>query len=351
MSQAQTLSGPSQAADIAAELKRHEGFDDLSDQTLASIALVARTIELDAGETIVREGETSRDLFVLVSGSAMAVRDDGDSNSDSTQIELNTVDTSDCIGELTFLAGGTRAASVKARTRCRLILIPADALDGLADHLEVVGALKGVLAGVVVRRNRRLSDEMLATLKEQLAIKTLQNQFGYFLILTISLFIVTSALLYMVSEEYVEDIYDPSFSWQTVVLLAIPSIIVIRLMKIPPRDLGIHGDRFWRSLGEAALLCVAFTIPVAIYLSVVGHQNAGNDSGASINTSFLLQYFVHCVLQEIGARGLLQNLFRKFLADKKGHKSVAFASIVFASLHITFGFDAVLVTLIASFGF
>ncbi|MEM6846818.1 MAG: cyclic nucleotide-binding domain-containing protein [Pseudomonadota bacterium] len=335
------------ANDIAAQLTRHEAFARLSEDVASSVASVSKRLRVEAGDAIVREGDTSRDLFVLVSGTAVAVRQD----KDNVEVKLNTIDTGECIGELTFLEGGVRAASVKAQTPCQVIMVPVDALAALPDHREVIGELKGILAGVVVRRSRRLSDEILAATKEQLAVKTLQNQFGYFLILTISLFLVTTGLLYMVHENYVQDIYNPSFTWQTVLLLAIPSITVIRLMKIPPYDLGIRSERFWRSLAEAIVVCVVFTIPVAIYLYVSGDLATERDSGTALSASFVAQYFIHCILQEVGARGLLQNLFQKFLADERGHKSVVFASVVFASLHITFGIDAVLVTLVASFGF
>ena len=334
------------ANDIAAQLTVHEAFARLGEDAVSSIASVSKRLRIAAGKPIVREGDTSRDLFILVSGTAVAVRQDND----NVEVELNTIETGECIGELTFLEGGTRAASVKAQTPCQVIMIPADALDTLPDHGEVVGELKGVLAGVVVRRSRRLSDEMLAATKEQLAIKTLQNQFGYFLVLTISLFLVTTGLLYMVKDN-LEDIYNPSFTWQTVLLLAIPSITVIRLMKIPPYELGIRRERFWRSLAEAVVICVIVTIPILIYLYISDGFATNKDYNSAFGAAFMAQYFIHCILQEVGARGLLQNLFQKFLADERGHKAVAFASVVFASLHITFGIDAVLVTLVASFGF
>jgi len=334
-------------ADLALQLQAHGAFAHLSPEALASIAAVARPVTIQAGETIVREGETSRDLFLIVSGVAVAVRAD----TAGGEVVLNQVEAGDCIGELTFLDGGARSASVRAQTPCTAIMVPVDALEALPDHLTVLRELTGALASVVVRRTRHLSDTMLAALQDQLAIKALQNQFGYFLVLTISLFVVSSTLLYLVAEDYVSDVYDPGFTWQTVAFLAVPCLTMIWLMKIPARDLGLRWDGLWRSLGQSALICAALTVPVAIYVALFGSLAPADGSGSDISALFLVQYFIHCIIQEIGARGLLQNLFRKFLSDHAGHKSVALASVIFASLHMTFGLDAVLVTLVASFAF
>lgn len=326
------------------QLRAHEAFARLDERTLRSVASASIARTLSPGETFVEEGDVSRDLFLILSGTAVAVRRDDN----GSEIALNTIEPGDCVGELAFVSGETRHASVRAETTCHVLLISADALDALPDHLSVLRDLTGALASVAVRRTRQMSDAMLVTLQEQLAIKTLQNQFGYFLVLTISLFIVSFALFYLVAEQYVVNVYDPGFTWQTVFLLAIPCLAIIRLMKIPARDLGIKREGVWRSLGQSAVICAALTAPVAIYIAMSGSPAAAENSGATITPLFLLQYFVHSAIQEVGARGLLQNLFQKFLSDSRGHKSVLLTSTIFSSLHITFGIDAVLVTLVAS---
>lgn len=329
---------------IAQALGAHPTFAKLSPETIQAIASVSKMTKASPGELIVREGDEKTDLFLLVSGSANAVRESGDGSS----VVLNAITAGDCIGELAFLDGGRRSASVRAEVPCVLIMIPADALQNIANAPAVIGDLKGALASVVVSRARTLSDEMLASLRKQLEIKTVQNQFGYFLIFTIAIYMISTTLFYLVAEDYVEDIYDPGFSWQTVVFLAIPCLLIIRMMRIPLADLGIKREGLWRSFRETIVICVLITIPVAIYLVWFKPETSGNAPGASVDTFFLVQYFLHTVVQEVGSRGLLQGLFQKFLDDTKGHRAVLLTSTIFASLHLTFGVDAVVVTFFAS---
>jgi len=215
----------------------------------------------------------------------------------------------------------------------------------------VVGDLKSALASVVVKRARAMSDEMLASLRRQLEIKTVQNQFGYFLIFTISIFLISTTLFYLVAEDYVADVYDPAFSWQTLIFLALPSLVVIKMMKIPLADLGIKREGAWRSFVESVSFCVAITIPTVIWMVWFQKPSASDDTGATIDGFFFFHYFIHSFFQEVGARGLFQGLFQKFLDDSRGHRSIFLTSIVFASLHITFGIDAVVITFFASIGF
>ncbi|MEM7694247.1 MAG: cyclic nucleotide-binding domain-containing protein [Pseudomonadota bacterium] len=322
----------------------HDVFAGLDEATLGAVATVSEPLAFEAGQTLVEEGDRARDLFVLLSGTAVAVRR-GD---DGREITLNTIEAGDCIGELAFLSGEPRRASVRASTRCEVILVPAARLEALPEPLPVLREVTGALASVAVKRAQGLSDRMLATLREQLAIKTLQTQFGHFLILTISLFLVSFALFYLVAEDYVSDVYDPRFAWQTVLLLAVPCVLVIWLMKIPARDLGLMREGLWRALGQSALVCAAIGVAFAAALYVFGGLSGLANAGRGVTPFFLAQYFVHCVIQEVGARGLLQNLFQKFLFDKSGHRSVLVGSVVFASLHITLGPFAVVITLIAS---
>ena len=329
---------------IAQALGTHPTFAKLSPKTIQAIASVSRMTEVSPGELIVREGDEKTDLFLFVSGAADAVRE----SSDGETVVLNSIAAGDCIGELAFLDGGSRSASVRATTPCTLIMIQADALQNAANAPAVIGELKGALASVVVKRARSLSDEMLASLRKQLEIKTIQNQFGYFLIFTIAIYMISTTLFYLVAEDYVKDIYDPGFSWQTVVFLAIPCLHIIRMMRIPLADLGIKREGLWRSFRETIVICVLITIPVAIYLVWFKPETAGNTPGASVDTFFLVQYFLHTVVQEVGSRGLLQGLFQKFLDDTKGHRAVLLTSTIFASLHLTFGVDAVVITFFAS---
>lgn len=325
-------------------LTAFHAFERLDPETVASIAAVSKWVTVEPGGMIVREGEESDALFLLLSGAAAALRQSGDEDA----VLLNTIEAGDCIGELAYLDGGLRTSSVRAEERCQLVRIPAEELRALPDGPAIVGELKGALAAVVVARARRMSGDMLAAVRRELAIKTLQNQFGHFLFFTIAIFLVSTALFYLVAEDYVKDVYDPGFSWQAILFLAVPCLFVIRVLKIPLADLGIKREGFRRSLLQSLAFCGIITVPAAIYLFAFDQDAGSGDAGVSVDGVFLVQYFLHTVIQEVGARGLLQGLFQKFLDDARGHRAILMTSAVFASLHLAFGIDAVIITFFAS---
>ncbi|MGB1025690.1 MAG: cyclic nucleotide-binding domain-containing protein, partial [Rhodospirillaceae bacterium] len=318
------------ANQVTQELRSHPTLRILDNGTIDAIASIATCETVPAGEMIIREGDDGTDFFLLMTGEAGAVRE----FEDGSAVTLNAMRAGDCFGELTFLDGGRRAASVRAETDCSVIRITAAALRSLPNAPAVTGELKGALASVAVSRVRAMSDEMLDGLRKQLEIKTIQNQFGQFLIFTIAIFMISTALFYLVAEDYVKDVYDPGFSWQAVLFLAAPCLLIIKLMKIPLEDLGIRREGLWRSLYESVGLCVLITIPALIYL--FGFKPEATEGAASampgvkVDTLFLVQYLLHTIFQEVGSRGLLQGLFQKFLSDEKGHKAILITSLVFA---------------------
>lgn len=321
------------------QLASNPAFEGVSPETLDALADVTEPLELSPGDEILREGNDDSDLYLLVSGAAEAYR----MAQDGTEVGLNEITQGDCIGELALFDSGRRAASVRAKSDCSVLRIRVGDIEDPA----VVSELKGALATMVVRRARSLSDGMLASMRAQLEARELQNQFGHFLVFTIAIFILSTMLFYLVAEDYVEDVYDPGFSWQTVLVFAIPCLLIIRILKIPLHDLGIRREGLWRSIWQSVLFCLVLTSPVIIYMLFFQEPTPPEERPVDITVVFLLQYFAHTVFQEVGARGLIQGLFAKFLDDRKGHRSVLLSSTIFASLHVALGADAVILTFFA----
>jgi len=69
------------------------------------------------GEIIIREGETGRDLFLLTEGVAEISRKE-----ENTTIILNEIEPPEVFGELAFLTGFPRMATVKAKTKVAVMI-------------------------------------------------------------------------------------------------------------------------------------------------------------------------------------------------------------------------------------
>ena len=88
------------------------------DLMTAGIEMDRSTIE--PGDTLVEQGEPGNELYLLLDG-VLAVMVDGD--------EVAEIGPGAIVGERASLEGGKRSATLMARTRCRVALIPPEVID------------------------------------------------------------------------------------------------------------------------------------------------------------------------------------------------------------------------------
>jgi CRP-like cAMP-binding protein len=111
----------------------------------AKDVLAARSVQrrYGPGEVIVRKGARSAELFVIERGTVGVElpRETG------APAEVAVLDAGECFGEMGLLTGEPRSATVRAKTRCQLVVIDHDAFhDVLAAHPEVVDRMGLLLA-------------------------------------------------------------------------------------------------------------------------------------------------------------------------------------------------------------
>ena len=94
-------------------------FSALSDNDRAALFAVAKSVRYAAGETMVRQGETGRSLFVVVRGEASVTLG-------GTHGEVARLRGGDVFGEMSLLTGEPRTATVTAATDTELIEIDVD---------------------------------------------------------------------------------------------------------------------------------------------------------------------------------------------------------------------------------
>jgi hypothetical protein len=86
---------------------------------------------LDASETLVEQGAPGDELYLVLDG-VLAVEIDGD--------EVAEIGPGAIVGEKALLEGGTRTATLRAETRCRIAVIPGELID--RQELEELAATR-----------------------------------------------------------------------------------------------------------------------------------------------------------------------------------------------------------------
>ena len=130
--------------DLVAELHAIELLAGVDDALLERIATVAQTEVLDAGQTLMTEGEIGADLYFVRSGGLVATVRHG-----TVQVEVARMAPGDVLGESQLIAGGRRTASVAATQKSELLRLPATELESL---MLTSVKLREAVARVVQRR-------------------------------------------------------------------------------------------------------------------------------------------------------------------------------------------------------
>jgi len=120
-------------------------FSRLSDRQRARLARFATTREYKAGATIVRQGDTSMSLYVVLSGSVRVHRE---SEGGGGAVEVEQLGPGGAFGEMGLIEDEPRAASVVAEepTTCAL-LAKWDFQNELREDPEIALSLLPVLTG------------------------------------------------------------------------------------------------------------------------------------------------------------------------------------------------------------
>lgn len=81
---------------------------------------------LNPGDTLMKEGDAARFVYILKKGELQA-----STNKTGEKVILGSVNAGEFVGEMAYISGEARSASITAMTDCELIEIPVDKLDHL----------------------------------------------------------------------------------------------------------------------------------------------------------------------------------------------------------------------------
>ena len=127
---------------------------ELNDDERRILADAMTLRDLKHGEILVQEGSADDHLYVVVNGVLGVVKGAGLEE----EVTLNAIRPGDVVGELSFLDGATRYASLVALSDTRVLGLSRDALEGLLEtRPKVVYHVMRAIVRVVHEIQRRLS--------------------------------------------------------------------------------------------------------------------------------------------------------------------------------------------------
>jgi CRP/FNR family cyclic AMP-dependent transcriptional regulator len=141
-------------AAIVEGLSKSKIATELTPEQCRTLAGAVTVRELQPGDVLVREGESDDHLYIVVSGSLGVIKAVGTEN----ELTLNVMRPGDVVGELSFLDGATRFASLVAVAESRVLGLSRGDLESMLDRdPHLVYRIMRAIVRVVHDIQRRLS--------------------------------------------------------------------------------------------------------------------------------------------------------------------------------------------------
>ncbi|MFC1493810.1 protein kinase [Thermodesulfobacteriota bacterium] len=116
-------------------------FSEFSRDHVKEILSASSIMRVSEGSTVVSEGDIDDTLFVILSGSVDVIKNN---------TKIDTIDQGECFGELAYLSGHPRAATLIASTNCIFIKISATLMEKISETIQLL-FLKSMALALVDR--------------------------------------------------------------------------------------------------------------------------------------------------------------------------------------------------------
>jgi RimJ/RimL family protein N-acetyltransferase len=138
--------------EITEVTRQSDIFKGLSNGELSQLARICKMVSYAAGETICREGEIGREIFVLAEGraSVMASKDGGE------KVKIGSVGQGEIFGEMSIIEDLPRVADLVADVDSKLVVIDREELENLMNRNSHLGKLvmQNIARGLSVKLRR-----------------------------------------------------------------------------------------------------------------------------------------------------------------------------------------------------
>lgn len=345
------------SADPRAVLRDVPWASGLSEADSAALSPLWRHVALADGEAALEEAVSNHRLFVVSAGDvSVRKRWEGSVGSTTTDntFELAQLSAGDCFGELSFLDGGVTSAAVLAKGPCLLLALDADAVAGAVDDATWL-RLRAAVATAVVRRMRNLNETHVRALSTELLQQQTRVGFAQFFAVTIVLFAIASTVQRVISEQSTP-LAQIGFSWGLLLVSLAPLAWFAFRQKLPWRDFGLSWHNWRQSVleglaGAGGIALLALLVRLGQRLPDEPLLQWGGTVGAYPPLAFWtwqLAYPLHCFLQELMGRGIIQGALARFMSNGHPMAPIFMTSALFGVYHLYVSLSFALITFVVS---
>jgi CRP-like cAMP-binding protein/membrane protease YdiL (CAAX protease family) len=329
----------------------HLLFRDLREDAIHKLLPYFRFISLQPGKILIDEGDnTSNELFIILKGNFDVVKkaylDDADKEvlDNKRHFTVAKLGPGDLIGELSFLKGRPRAATIKCITRGELLALdPKKMEQAKITDPEAYGAIMKNLSGYVAGRLELTTSNEARALKTELQNSILKAKSNLFFSYVIGLLCIYNLMVGKIAQLSLDTDKVSMISALIILAFAMGLIFMIRQNKLPIHVMGLTLRNWKPAVIESlvwSLTIIALMVGVKWLLinSLPQYSNLPlidfDVSSRSFVFNFLL-YTLHSPIQEFVARGVLQGSLQHFFSGKNvALRAIIVSNALFSATHV-----------------
>lgn len=319
------------SSDIAL-LMANELFREMPQADLDLILAHGTTCNVAKGELIMEEGETGKELLVILEGEVDIFRKDP---ATLTEHHITTLHSGDTIGEMALIDKSPRSASVRAKMETRLLVLPLNVIDSLSDSSALNIALR--LGG----RLRKTSEVAIKSLQAELDGTKLRLEMSS---LFFKIFIVLSFWIFF--DRFIQQFGSTLGQERTLLsvflITCIFMLILVHVRKsiFPLSFFGLILTNWRKNCLAAAswsLLFIVITLVLKRFLAVFVVRDPAIPYVDIRFSLFTVLYILFVPLQEFMVRGVFQSSLQVFLNKRNPVFAIFLSNLMFAALHVQIG--------------
>jgi CRP/FNR family transcriptional regulator, cyclic AMP receptor protein len=333
-------------------IRKHPVFEGIDDDKLKAVLPFFSFVTASPGTVLMDEGEQENVMLYLVVRGSMDVIRNVDQSKLEQQIGLKLdqfiiarLSGGDLFGELSFIRGDAKSASIKCITAANLLAIDRKRMTQLEfEHPhESTRMMKNVI-GVVSDRLKQTSNEEVKTLRTLLHHSVLNSKTNLFFSYVIGLLCVYNLAIHLITNWSLNADQASIVSAGIIGIFSGTLLLMIYQSGLPMQLFGVTTRNWKPALLESltwTLVLVAMlvltkwiliqTVPRYQHLPLFEFNRAF--SGRQVFN--LLLYGFHSPIQEFVARGVLQGSLQNFFTGRNVNlRAVIVSNALFSATHV-----------------
>lgn len=331
-------------------IRHHPIFHGLNDDEVLNALPYFKSVVCQKGKTLMEEGlDNGSDLYLVLEGRLEVIK----KNQADTQLAnhagpdqfiIAQVNAGESIGELSFIKGDGRSASVRSLTKSILLsLSPLDLIKLEEQSPRTSTVMMKNLMAYVSDRLRQTSQNEVRALRLELGHSLQKSKTNLFFSYVICLLCFYN-LTFHITSNFARDVQRTSLvSAVIVITFGLVLYLMTRQSGLPMESYGITM-RNWKPALKESLLKSVLIIAVMVLAKWILIENIEKYQGLPLFDfdlqreylafNFLL-YGLHCPIQEFVARGALQSSLARFFTGKNiTLRAILVSNVLFSATHI-----------------